>query len=309
VRAGPFRRLRTRTVTLDPFPDPRPASRGVEATGSFLCGPRCGLLDSPAFEAASRVSMLGRVLPIRRSPGSYAPGSFFLIAAPLQSSFARLPPETFRNRGSLPGFRPSSRHHQARPHARGVPSPRFVPSTGSLSLPTVSSALDSAGLFHPAAASRARFLVQGLLSPHVHPSSSEGASPMPLALAHSPSFRWRPWTPASTSRLLSVRSCVPSVQNEPTRRPLPSSSSVSSRYSLFPPSTPAYPGPSTHEVIDRTLRLRADFYRPSPVYFDEKIGSSISKLPTRSRLSSLPPFVSSYPETTVATRLPARMTV
>jgi hypothetical protein len=60
------------------------------------------------------------------------------------------------------------------------PRLHFVPSSGFRSLSTVSSALELAGLFHPAATSRIS-PVQGLLSPRSHPSSSEGACPQVVA--------------------------------------------------------------------------------------------------------------------------------
>lgn len=44
-------------------------------------------------------------------------GSFPCARAPLQSSFALLPPSPFRARALLPGFRPSSRHHWRRVHS------------------------------------------------------------------------------------------------------------------------------------------------------------------------------------------------
>jgi hypothetical protein len=69
---------------------------------------------------------------------------------------------------------------RAQPHPRdGSHRRRFVPSPGFLSLSTVFSALGLAGLFHPAATSRV-LPFRGLLSPRSHPSSSEGASPVPL---------------------------------------------------------------------------------------------------------------------------------
>jgi len=55
-----------------------------------------------------------------------------------------------------------------------LPRRRYVPSSGFLNRPTFYSALELAGLFHPAATSRVP-PVQGLLSSRSHPSSSEGA--------------------------------------------------------------------------------------------------------------------------------------
>jgi len=60
--------------------------------------------------------------------------------------------------------------------SRRLPRLRYVPSFGFLDRPTFFSALELAGLFHPAATSRVH-PVQGLLSSRSHPSSSEGAFP------------------------------------------------------------------------------------------------------------------------------------
>jgi hypothetical protein len=65
-------------------------------------------------------------------------------------------------------------------HSRGLPAPRFAPSSGFRNLSTASSAPELAGLFHPAATFRDP-LVQGLLSPRRHPPSSEGACPLAVA--------------------------------------------------------------------------------------------------------------------------------
>jgi hypothetical protein len=62
---------------------------------------------------------------------------------------------------ALPGFRPSSRHLQRRPHARENTLSRFVPPTGFLSLSTGYSATGFAGLFHPAATSRVSLPFRG----------------------------------------------------------------------------------------------------------------------------------------------------
>lgn len=55
-----------------------------------------------------------------------------------------------------------------------LPRRRYVPPSGFLNRPTFYSALELAGLFHPAATFRVP-PVQGLLSSRSHPSSSEGA--------------------------------------------------------------------------------------------------------------------------------------
>jgi hypothetical protein len=70
---------------------------------------------------------------------------------------------------------------------RGFPSPRYVPSAGILNLSTAFSASGSAGLFHPAAASRDICSFRGLPSqrscrfPH-----RKRAAPLPLFAGRSP---------------------------------------------------------------------------------------------------------------------------
>lgn len=69
----------------------------------------------------------------------------------------------------------------------------------------------SAGLFHPAAASRAP-LVQGLLTRRSHPSSSEGASPLVVRARPLTGRNRCPQAHSSTSRSLSASSSVPAVR-------------------------------------------------------------------------------------------------
>jgi len=98
------------------------------------------------------------------------------------------------------------------------PRLHFVPSSGFHNLSTVSSALELAGLFHPAATSRVR-AVQGLLSPRSHPPSSGGACPLAVAapsLTHPPSLSQRRARChvrcRSASRLRSAQGRVPRVR-------------------------------------------------------------------------------------------------
>jgi len=96
---------------------------------------------------------------------------------------------------------------RARPLTRGVPLPRYGPSSGFRIPSTASSALRLAGLFHPAATSRIS-LVQGVLPSRSHPPSSGGACP--LAVIH-PELTDRnrlPLRTPSASRLRSARGCV-----------------------------------------------------------------------------------------------------
>lgn len=146
------------------------------------------------------------VIGFRRSSTSRAPcfhalGQYSLPTVPLIAFASRfiLPcslssSEFLRSESRLQSFRrrlpawvsslfatPPERVHSP----RGFPSPRYVPSSGALSLSTFYSALRLAGLFHPAATFRA-LLVQGLLSRRSHPSSSEGAPPSSLVTRRSP---------------------------------------------------------------------------------------------------------------------------
>jgi len=107
----------------------------------------------------------------------------------------------------LPGFHPSSRHHRWHPQSRDFPVSRCVPSSGFLSLSTVSATIGFTGLFHPAATSRV-VTVQGLLPSHSRPGSSPGRAPLPLPSERSPASRLPP-SNAPTSRLCSVDRCVP----------------------------------------------------------------------------------------------------
>jgi len=151
-----------------------------------MCRLRLRLLASPLFHFPRAVFPCARaVLPADRSPDRFrAQVHSSVLALPFRVPSLRIPPRSFRTR--LPAWvsslfaTPPERVHSP----RGFPSPRYVPSSGVLSLSTSYSALRLAGLFHPAAASRA-LLVQGLLSRRSHPSSSEGAPPSPLVTHHS----------------------------------------------------------------------------------------------------------------------------
>jgi len=70
------------------------------------------------------------------------PGSFSRARSPLQSSFAPIPARIpYGRETSCQGFVPHRDFTAARPLPRGLPSPRYVPSSGVLSLSTVYSAL------------------------------------------------------------------------------------------------------------------------------------------------------------------------
>jgi hypothetical protein len=135
-----------------------------------------------------------------------------LRRSPLQSSFDSTAAPAFR-RSQLPtrvsalfATSPQSVHS-----LRGVPVPRYVPSSGDPSLPTVCSALWLVSLFHPTAASRA-LPVQGFRRSAKHPSFIRRSCP--LAVAARPAHRrigcHAPRT--SASRPCSVQSRVPQAR-------------------------------------------------------------------------------------------------
>jgi len=97
----------------------------------------------------------------------------------LQSSFAPIPRSDHVDPSlACLGSFPSSRHHaRASTFHEELPGPRYGPASSFLNSLPAFSAHALAGLFHPAATSRV-LPVQGLLSPHSHPSSSEGAFPL-----------------------------------------------------------------------------------------------------------------------------------
>lgn len=142
----------------------------------------------------------------RPSPGELSPQVY---ASKYTSSSEAPPPpgpKFFNLEPHPPGFHPSSRHHRAHPLPARAPRPRFVPPSGFLSLPTVSSALGFAGLFHPATTSRVScsgFLPQ-------HSSTPLSGEPYPLAVkAQALLVRPAPRLRLSTSRPYSVPGCVP----------------------------------------------------------------------------------------------------
>lgn len=108
-------------------------------------------------------------------PRPIGPGSCARASSPLRSLFAAPPGRPSSERPLLPGFLPSSRQPRRRPRprhcflgapcgVREIPTSRFVPPSGFLSLSAACSVNESAGLFHPAATSRVSSrAVQGIL--------------------------------------------------------------------------------------------------------------------------------------------------
>jgi len=228
------------------------------------------------------------------------PGSVRLQVHPsLPELLFRVPssrylPATFRCRSTCLGFVPHHDITNPRPHLRGLPGPRFVPSSGALSLPTFFSACSLAGLFHPAAVSRAQS--RSGMSLSAQPSFLIGSS-SPHAVEPHPLTRPRPAVRECGPRLRGIHPREAAFRRSDVvnriRRSRPSSSFFSSRYSLFSPSVPAYPGLSTREVTGRCLRFRARLFRPSPASTDEKLGLFVSDPPTCSRISNLSQTISS----------------
>jgi len=119
------------------------------------------------------------------------------------------------------GFGPLLDITTVRPLVRGLPSPRYVPSSGDHSLSTVFSALWLAGLFHPAA--ELRTTSRSGASHSVQPSffiRRRCLRAVGTRLAHPQAGCRKPSSP--TSRRCSVQSRVPSVRElaSPTVAPL-----------------------------------------------------------------------------------------
>jgi len=137
------------------------------------------------------------------SPKANSPSEFLLLNHCFRLSTSAT---TYLGFGPLPDIT------AARPLNVGTPNPYFVPSSGALSLSTVYSALQLAGLFHPARQSSGPLPVQGFPTPHRCCFSSKqhclhvvGARcARPQAGCHEPS--------SPTSRLCSMRSRVPKVR-------------------------------------------------------------------------------------------------
>lgn len=117
-----------------------------------------------------------------RPPRSCSSGSSFRARPPLQSSFASAPARSLSGTGPLPGFRPSSRHHRARPPAAGAPNSPLR------SVLRCSQPLDG---FLRAPASRACFIPQP--PPGIVPRSGGSLPAQPRFLIESvvPPCRWQ----------------------------------------------------------------------------------------------------------------------
>jgi len=173
---------------------------------SMSAGPR--LLGSPRFVRQALFPCPLGYSPTDRPPESYDPGFILRFGRLFRVPSSRSRRIAFPRRLSLPGFGPSSRHHRTRPHPRGLPGPRFVPSSGALSLPTAFSARDFGAYCipepRPGLLSFRGFSPRTATLPH-----RKELPPCRWCLAHSPNVVRCPWTRSSATRSFSARSRVP----------------------------------------------------------------------------------------------------
>jgi len=144
-------------------------------------------------------------LTFDRSPEAVRPGFILLARLLYRVPSLHLRPAPFRGRDACQGFGPL-RDITTHVHSpRGFPTPRYVPSPGSLNLSTGSSARGFAGLFHPAAVFRA--VSRSGASHHraATASFSEASTPSPLMAARSPNKVRRPRTDSPRPRGLDPR--------------------------------------------------------------------------------------------------------
>jgi len=140
------------------------------------------------------------------------------------------------------------------------PTLHFAPSSGFRSLSTVSSALELAGLFHPAATSRVLFRSGASLPPQ--PPFLIGRSLPPCrcciaALTHGPTFAGSPISPRATPLSFEASICArprssgPVIHLARSRSPL--RISRSSRFQLSRRRRPLSRPPSAHDVTRSVL--------------------------------------------------------
>jgi hypothetical protein len=162
------------TVSLEVRTDSKVCMRATSRLIGFAARPslRRGPVSMPVSRALVVPPSLGKA---SRSKSSFRSVYVLLRAPSLPSpledlSVRALPARGFGPLHDLTRLRPPRPRDFRRKATREIPTPRFVPSSGALSLSTVSSALELAGLFRPAAMFRTH-PVQGL-SLSVQPSRS-----------------------------------------------------------------------------------------------------------------------------------------
>jgi len=164
-------------------------------------------------------------------------------ASPLRSLFAAPSGLLFRVGTTLPGFRPSPRHHRWCPLAREFPSSRYVPSSGFRNPSTVYSTIRICGLI--ASRCHAQGFFRSGISPdsQLLPARRRTVPPCRCRPSASPASRL-PLPDSSASRLCSANRCVP-----PGRRlGLPSVAP------LFGVSSSFRSSPSSASPVPRALR-------------------------------------------------------
>jgi hypothetical protein len=144
------------------------------------------------------------------------------------------------------------------------PTLHFAPSSGFHSLTTVSSALELAGLFHPAATSRVLFRSGASLPPQPPFLIGRSLPPCRCCIAaptHGPTFAGSPVSPRATPLSFEAficarpRSSGPVIHLARSRSPL--RISRSSRFSLSRRRQPLSRSPSAHDVPRSVLRKKS----------------------------------------------------
>jgi len=184
------------------------------------------------------------------------------------------------------------------------PALHFAPSSGFHSLSTVCSALELAGLFHPAATSRVIFRSGASLPPQPPFLIGRSFPPCHCCIAaptHGPTFAGSPVSPRAmplsfeASICARPRSSGPVIHLARSRSPL--RISRSSRFSLSRRRQPLSRSPSAHDVTRSVLRKNSlpsfDFYNSRSNCEEPNLQARPGK--TRRRSSCCTPFTrSSY---------------
>jgi len=224
--------------------------------------------------------------PTDRPLGTYVPRFILPCRAPSSEFLRPHSRSSLSGRAPLPGFPPSSRHHRCASTLAGDSTPslrsalRFSQPLGGL-LRTPASRACCIPQPRPGS-----FLVQGLLSPRSHPSSSEGACPLAVVPRRLTDLRRCPPALPPASRRFSARSGVPPV----SLRPLPSSSSSPPGSLLFRQRSRLTQDRSALEVLRSGLDRLATTLAPPALLqriLGEKSGWLVSELPTCPRILSL----------------------
>jgi hypothetical protein len=155
----------------------RGASREVSGTEGLISQTVRGYWVRRALSTAP-VSVRGGCIPSSRSPERTV--RFIPSCSRSSSEFLRSLscPFPYRDQADCQGLFPLRDITGCVHSTRGFPSPRYVPSAGVLNLSTAFSASGSAGLFHPATASRTFARSGAYLICAAAASSSEASCPL-----------------------------------------------------------------------------------------------------------------------------------